>query len=307
MVNKKLKQYATEKNWTINKNAVYGEVKGYLFTIYDCSGFKLFCTPLAAIDESMKSDILAYLKENKKRLKIFESKFDNDVLALKIKENFKSVSFETIDNLLNSVTSYLVSKNIISNNCIFCGKSDAFSNAYIDGICYKVHDQCYNDATKEIQEAMKEYNAEDKNYFLGFLGALIGGIVCTIPWILVQVFANRIAAVLAYLIGLGSYKSYSLFKGKLGPFTRWIVSFCTIVSVIVAQVGIVIAELIHNNIPVTYENWQLLKLDADFMRVFRGNLIMGLFMAFLGILPLFLQLKGDAKSVMPKIEKNLKG
>lgn len=144
---------------------------------------------------------------------------------------------------------------------------------------------------------LKQFTNEKKNYLLGFCGALIGAIICTIPWILVQVFANRIAAVLALIIGLGSYKTYKFFKGKLGPLTKWIVAFCTIISVFLAQAGTIITVLIQSNIPVTYTNWKILMQQPGFIKILRSNILLGSFIALLGTLPLFLQLKGNSKNL----------
>lgn len=144
---------------------------------------------------------------------------------------------------------------------------------------------------------LKQFTNEKKNYLSGFCGALIGGIICTIPWILVQAFSNRIAPVLALFIGLGSYKTYTFFKGKLGPLTKWIVALCAVISVFLAQAGTIITVLIQSNIPVTYTNWGILMQQPDFIKLLRSNILLGTLMAFLGILPLLLQPKGNAKGL----------
>lgn len=302
---KKLKEFADAKGWTINKKNISGEVNGYLFTATDSQGFVYFLAPMPGLLDTYKGEILGHLKTNKKRLNLVESRFSNDTLILKVKENLRT-KIESYDMLLNEVINYFESKGLQNkNNCIFCGKPDALTRVYIDDVCYKAHDDCYHHACNEVSEATEAYNEENKNYFPGFVGALIGGLICSIPWILVEVFANRIAAVLALLIGIGSYKAYTLCRGKLGPLTRWIVAFCSIVCVFFAEASTVVIEMMQNHVPVTSDNIELLFQHDEFVSAIRHNLILGLIMVFIALVPIFKSLNGNAKNVMPKIEKNI--
>jgi hypothetical protein len=62
----RLKQFASMKGWIIEKNIAYGEENGYLFTLIDGQGFKMFVTPLPSIDDYAKKKILDYLKKIKR-------------------------------------------------------------------------------------------------------------------------------------------------------------------------------------------------------------------------------------------------
>lgn len=300
----RLKEFAAMKGWRIEKNTAYGEENGYLFTLVDGQGFKIFASPLPSISEDNRRDILDYLDKNKEKLKISEFMFDNKVLIIKFKETLTSTKVETMDTLLKELTDFLRSKDVKGKeSCIFCGNDGAEQTVYIDNIMYSAHVECYSHANAAVEEAKKEYEAEDKNYFLGFIGAFIGGIVCSIPWILVQAYLSRVAAVLAAFIGIGSLKAYYIFKGKLGRGTRWIIGLCTLISVVVAQFGAIAIEMVQNDIPLQYESFVLLFSFPEITRSFIGNLALSLFMAFLGIIRLFINLKGNAKSVMPNIQK----
>lgn len=300
----RLKQFASIKGWRIEKNRAYGEENGYIFTLIDGQGFKAFLSPLPSTDEYNQKDVLDYLDKNKKMLGISEFMFDNEVLIIKLKETLTSTKIETMNNLLKELTDFLKSKGIKGKECcIFCSNDNAEQTVYIDNIMYSAHGECYLHQKNVVEEATREYEAEDKNYFLGFIGALIGGIVCSIPWIIVQVFLNRIASVLAALIGVGALKAYYMFKGKLGRGTRWIIALCTLISVVFAQFGGIAIEMVQNDIPLQYKNFMLLFSFPEVTRSFMANLALSLFMAFLGIIGLFLELKGNAKSVLPNIEK----
>lgn len=304
MAFQRLKQFASMKGWIVEKNIAYGEENEYLFTLIDGQGFKMFATPLPAIDDYTKKEILDYLKNNKKMLKISESSFDNAVLIIKFNESFRNTKVEIMNNLLIELTKFLKDKHIKGKDCcIFCGNDNADQIVYIDNIMYSAHNECYSHTVSVVEEAEMEYTTEDKNYFVGFIGALVGGIVSSIPWILVQVYLNRIAAALALLIGIGSLKSYYLFKGRLGRATRWIVGLCTLCSVVFAQYGAIAINMLKSNIPLNYSNFVEVLRIPEVAHSFKSNLGLSLFMAFLGIIRLFIDLKGDAKSVMPTVKK----
>lgn len=302
----RLKQFASIKGWRIEKNMAYGEENGYLFTLIDVQGFKIFASPLPSIGENTQIEILEYLNENKKALKISESLFDNAVLIIKFKEAFKNTKVETMNNLLKELTGFLNDKGIKGKGaCIFC--DNIYNNAdqiiYIDSIMYSSHYQCYEHELAAIEEASREYAIENKNYFRGFIGALIGGLVSSIPWIFVQVYLNTIFPVLPLLIGIGSLKAYYIFKGLFGSGTRWIVALCTLVSIVLAQFGVLALGIIKNNTSLHYYRFVQMLSIPEIAHSFVSTIVIGILVSFFGLLGSFLQLKGDAKNVMPTIKK----
>ena len=59
-------------------------------------------------------------------------------------------------------------------------------------------------------------NAPQGSYITGIIGAVIGGAIASLPWVLVYVYGNMIVAILAVLIALGAFYGYKLVKGKMG-------------------------------------------------------------------------------------------
>ena len=49
---------------------------------------------------------------------------------------------------------------------------------------------------------------ENNRYFRGLLGAIIGAILFSIPWVLVYVYAGWILSMLGMVIGYGAYIFY---------------------------------------------------------------------------------------------------
>lgn len=300
----KLKKFATIKGWEIVKNSAYGEENGYLFTLIDGPGFKTLALPLPQISEEEEDIISEYMENNKKKLKISSYEFEDNVLLTTFKESFASVKLQVMNNYLQQITGYLGSLNIKGRGyCVFCKKSGADQTIYVDGIIYSAHDDCYYKEIQSIDEVSLALDTEEKNYLSGFIGAILGGIICSIPWIVVQSFLQRIAAVLAFIIGIGALKGYYLLKGRLGPFTRWIVAFATIVSVAFAVYASLAIEMVMNDIPLSMQNYILVLDIPEVADTVRGNLIMSMVMAALGIIGLFKNLKGDSKDIVPSMSK----
>ena len=73
-----------------------------------------------------------------------------------------------------------------------------------------------------------------KNYLTGFIGALTGGIIFSLPWVLVYIYGRMMFSLLGALIGFGAYLFYKLFNGKIGKPTKWIIILCFLVSITIA-------------------------------------------------------------------------
>ena len=58
-------------------------------------------------------------------------------------------------------------------------------------------------------------NSARGSYLFGIIGALIGGIIGSIPWILVYVYGNMMFSALAIFIAAGEFLGYKLCRGKI--------------------------------------------------------------------------------------------
>jgi len=90
-------------------------------------------------------------------------------------------------------------------------------------------------------------DAEGSGYFTGFIGALLGAVVGTIPWILVAVFADLYVGWLGFLIGWASLFGYKLLKGvKKRGYALTIIFACSILCILLAQFGMYCYELLSD-------------------------------------------------------------
>ncbi|MDD7793846.1 hypothetical protein [Clostridium sp. 'White wine YQ'] len=301
----KLKEFASLKGWKFEKNIASGEENNYLFTVISGQGVKIFICPLPSISEENKNQVLNHLTYNKKLLKISSFLFDHDMLIIKFKENYRRTKIETMNNLLINLTNLLNSLGIKGKECcIFCGHDNANETIYFENVMYSAHSECYTQQVEMIETAAREYESENKNYLRGAIGALIGGILISIPWSFAQVYlSNNLAAIFSTLLSLGLLKSYYLFKGKLGSATRWIIAACTFISAIISQLLVVEIMMLQHGTTIEYSDLIGLFGISGLAAMFRLNVKLSLFIAFIGFLLFVFPIKGSTKSVLPKIEK----
>lgn len=79
-----------------------------------------------------------------------------------------------------------------------------------------------------------------KSYISGLVGALIGGLIASIPWILMYTYSGRlISSFLTVIIGFGVLKGYQLFNGKIDDKLPIIVIIVTMVCVTMSIVIVI--------------------------------------------------------------------
>ena len=71
----------------------------------------------------------------------------------------------------------------------------------------------------------------NRNNVKGVIGAFIGAILFSLPWILIYVYANCMLSVLATIIAIGSLKFYKLFKGEITKKTSIVIVIASLFSI----------------------------------------------------------------------------
>lgn len=86
----------------------------------------------------------------------------------------------------------------------------------------------------------KEVEIKNNNgHLLGILGALVGGAIGTLPWILCYVYANMMYSILAIVIAIGAFKGYELMKGKMDRSVPIIISIISVIAITVATLVVI--------------------------------------------------------------------
>ena len=105
------------------------------------------------------------------------------------------------------------------------------------------------------EEPIKENKEKKGSYITGTIGAILGGLVAAIPWILTYTFANMIVAALAIIIAGGAFLGYKIFKGKIGKAFPVIITIVSLLVVTIVTTVICPSILmIQSEYPITWDN-----------------------------------------------------
>ena len=98
---------------------------------------------------------------------------------------------------------------------------------------------------KEIKNSDNKKVETSGNYFTGIIGAIIGGAIGAVPWIIAYIYGNMMIALLAILIAGGAYYGYKICKGKITKKVTIIITIISIIIVALVTLLIIPVILIH--------------------------------------------------------------
>ena len=148
-----------------------------------------------------------------------------------------------------------------------------------------------------IKNVNLEKSQKEGNYLLGILGAILGGLVASIPWIIMYVYLEILWSFMALIIAYGAFIGYKTFKGKMDIKVPYIVGIVSILVVIFVTLYVIPCLLImKEGITPTSEVISFLYSDAEFKSAIIQDLIFALLFTVLGISGVFKTLKAQAQN-----------
>lgn len=143
-----------------------------------------------------------------------------------------------------------------------------------------------------------------KSYIKGILGSLIGGILFSIPWVLVYVYLNYILSILAAVIALGAFTFYKLCGGKINKKAPLIIGISSVLSVTLAMFVIIpIFLLFKEGYGFNINKFKLLYMNNTFISAIMKDYITSLIFTALGISGVIANIRNEVYS---KNEENNK-
>lgn len=125
---------------------------------------------------------------------------------------------------------------------------------------------------------------KDNGYIIGILGACVGGLIASLPWILVYVYGEMILSLLALPIALGAWKGYTLVKGKQDKKLPYIVGIISVLVVTLATLVIIPMLLgVQNGTKFSFDVLEILYASSDFKAAILKDYAISVFFTFLGI------------------------
>lgn len=145
--------------------------------------------------------------------------------------------------------------------------------------------------TKETKPTKKEKSKEPRekkskasgSYVTGIIGAIVGGIIATIPWVLMYVYGNMMLSALAILIAAGELLGYKLLKGKMTKAVPIIIMAIAIVIVSVTTLLVIPSVLLYNEgVVVSVNTLKVLYADSEFTGAITQDFILAVVFTILG-------------------------
>lgn len=303
MPTKELQKWAGQLGWKEEKAFIWGSHNGFLFSIKQLDKGKQYETFLTGLSDEQADRLVYNLKPRKSehhaKTVILNGKFltlimDDDIRASKREQMML--------DLLSVVSAALQEAGVPVNTCSEC-HTGCSSTAFINNMPVCICDACYQKLEQQLYREEQEFEQADKYYGRGIIGAILGAMVGTIPWIIVAYF-GYLAAILGFLIGQASLKGYKLLGGVVSKATKWIILASIIIGLVFAQFVELLLIMAQNDIPLTAPMFSALLLFPGMLGAIGKDMLMSLFMAGLGIWPLFSDIRKKEKPV-PTIQRAL--
>ncbi len=176
-------------------------------------------------------EINLFLKENSKKYRAKPAQINGSAVSVLLNSEVKRIKPEDVAVFVDEATAFLAEHGY-SSRCAVCGQDSGegytLQGGFVQQMCAPCHEKLAA-ATTEI----KRERAETGSYLTGLVGAVLGGIIGIIPWVLTGML-GYIAGISGFIMAFLSYKGYLLLRGKRGPGMTWIMIIVLIVFTYIA-------------------------------------------------------------------------
>lgn len=146
-----------------------------------------------------------------------------------------------------------------------------------------------------------------KKNVLAMIGAMLGGLIATLPWVLVYVYGNMMYSILAIFVAMGALFGYQLFKGEINKNLPIKIVIVSLLSITIATLVIIPCLLLaHEGAVVSIDNFKYLYSDSDFIGGIITDYIVSVLFTLLGISGVIKSIKNQVANNSDKIKIDLR-
>lgn len=203
---------------------------------------------------------------------------------------------EGLDDLLSVLPAVLHRRGISpQKTCPICHREDCEMLAAFDGSYQPIHQGCLEEIAQAAGQKMAQ-NQESGSYLTGLLGAIIGGLLATIPAVAVIWFTETAYSLLYFLIPLGVYHGYRLARGKMDGIVLPLTCVLSVVFGVATDIMNLAISMVANEIPLKYLG--VMFTNGEVQRLLMGDMVSSLLFVALGIAVTWNQISRTARSSM---------
>ena len=198
------------------------------------------------------NEINLFLKENRRRYKVSSAQSDGRTVSLVINSSTR-VRPEAAARFIDDFAHFLIEKGYRST-CAFCEQTESLGHTAQNDLILESCESCHEKFSGLVDD-MRQERETTGSYAKGTLGAVLGGIIGIIPWIIFHLL-GFVAALSGLIMAYLCYYGYKLLKGKRGK-------GMLVIIVVVLIVFTYLAVLVNTGISV-YQELAMPGYDIDF-------------------------------------------
>lgn len=235
-MNPLLSNIQNKLNFREKESYIYGTYNNFDMNITvnsDSQGEIIIFIPVNIIGP--KGSLYDYIDLMKSQLALSDYKIGENSLVLVYSERNKVTN--EVDFIINLVK--ILNEIDCSKSCLVCKESKDSQFYYVNDTVTHLCDIC----SETIKNNISHEKEKPDNYFVGFIGAIIGGFVGSIVWILLG-FLNFYASFAGFVIAYAAFGGYNFFKARPSKIGALINILAIIISILFAEyIGLMIQFL----------------------------------------------------------------
>lgn len=143
---------------------------------------------------------------------------------------------------------------------------------------------------------------KENNYILGIIGAFVGGLIASLPWIICYVYLDMLWSLLALFIAMGALKGYQILGGKEDKKLPLIIAIISIVVITIVTLIVIPLLLLAKEGLASIPNLKLLYQISDFKTAIMKDYIFSLLFTILGISGVITNIKNQIDQNVSKVK-----
>lgn len=251
---RRTKRLAQLVSFSVHGDVAYGRMNG-IFLNASISDMDGSCMIRAFVKREGGVDVSAadvFIAQRRDKYKTAKASYDGQSLNVVI-PNYLKLTIKIVADFLSDFSLFL-SREGYRSACAFCDTGEALGYTAQEDKVMEVCPACH-EKLAGILTGMKAEREESGSYLRGAVGAILGGIVGIIPWVLIGLL-GYVAALSGLIMSFLSYKGYLLFKGKRG---RGMLFILIAVLIVFTYIAVIVNFCIDLN---NYVNEQGYSIDA---------------------------------------------
>lgn len=148
-----------------------------------------------------------------------------------------------------------------------------------------------------MKKDINEESVVKNNYFIGIIGAILGGLVASIPWILMYVYGNMMLSALSIIIGAGVFYGYKLFGGKVTKSLPVIIVIISVLVTVFTMLILIPIFLLHSEgIHININTIKYLYEDINFLKGISSDVVIATIFSIFGAIVIAINVKKKFQS-----------